>query len=111
MRSAALISIFLLTGCAAGWTRPGATPTQAAQDKYQCQMEAAAAFPVLMNPSNTGYQGPARTNCKIDGSRINCTTTPTTYTPPPQQSDANEWPRQAAINSCLEARGYTYRFN
>lgn len=114
MRLAVLAIALLLSGCASGWSKVGATENEFAQDRYQCQMEVAAAYPVVMTQTSYGggNQTPSRTNCQTYGTTTNCTTTPGVYTPPVQQtSDANVYARIGGMNSCLQSRGYTFKFN
>lgn len=104
-----------------------AAPTAAkptfAQDRSQCEMDAARAYPVLMQQrmTNPGYQQPAptevfpqQTNCSVVGGEFVCRKsgivfpqTPTFNQPPSYISeDINEGRRVSAFSNCMEAKGY-----
>jgi len=106
-----IVCVVFLAGCAAGWSRPNTTEAEFYQDRFQCEQQAASMYPVVMRSSGPGVQAPATTNCTtMPGmpARTNCTTTPGTYAPPPQ-TDVNANARSGAFNSCMNARGYTYK--
>lgn len=112
----------LLAGCAQyQWRKQGSTREQFNQESYECQMQAAAAFPaaIVSQQMTSGYQTPAVTNCTSSGSaygsygnvygnsNTNCTTTPgQTVRPVVYTSDANQENRAQASKACLYARGY-----
>lgn len=122
LRLAALFGCVLVTGCAQyQWQKPGATQAEFNQDTYQCQMQAASAFPavIVQQQLTSGYQTPSTTNCFSTGSaygsygnvygnsNTTCTTTPGQVVQPiTLPSDANSGNRAQAIKTCLYARGY-----
>ena len=104
----------LLGGCAQyQWKKYGATREDFNRDTYQCQMEAASAYPaaIVNQQLMSGYQTPASTNCYSSGfgysSTTTCTTTPGRTVPPVTYTvDANEDNRAQATKACMYARGY-----
>lgn len=104
--ASAAAAVFL-SGCA-GWSKPGATESDFRRDSYQCEMEAARAYPVMIVTSG-GYRTPDNTNCRVVYGQVQCQTTPgaTLYQ---TQSDANLNARTAAHGQCLRARGYIMSF-
>lgn len=95
----------VLVGCAQ-WKHPTATQADFNRDRYQCDIQAASAYPVTQTPVGTGYQTAGRVNCSTYGAQTNCTTTPGIYVPPPV-TDTNAVSRAFAFDSCMQARGYT----
>ena len=90
-----------------------------AVDRNQCEMDAARAYPVLMQQRMTdpGFQSTApreqQTNCTTFAGQVNCRSAPTgldasIYNRPPSyvSEDVNNIRRQAAFGSCMEAKGY-----
>lgn len=110
LKFAGLILLINLAGCGMGWVRPNTSEAEFYQDRYQCEKEAATMYPVAMRPSDPGYQAPAQTNCTSYGNQISCTTTPGPYFSAPQH-DANANARSSAIGTCLQARGYVWRWS
>lgn len=112
----------LMTGCAQyQWQKPGATQSEFNRDSYDCQMEAARAYPsaIVVQQLTAGYTTPATTNCYGSGSAYgvggtvygnsstNCTTTPGQVVPPQTYTaDANAGNRKQATQACMNARGY-----
>jgi len=107
---AGLLLLINIAGCGMGWTRPNTSEAEFYKDRYECQREAASMYPIAMRPSGPGYQAPAQTDCTSYGNQISCTTTPGSYTPAPQY-DSNATARSSAVSSCLEARGYVWRWS
>ena len=111
----ALLSVALcglLTGCAGKWYRPDTTQADFDRDRQDCIQEGYRTYPATMvqKTVGVGYQNPAQTNCYTSGGNTNCTTTGGNYVPPATVTqDVNQYNRNAAINSCLNARGYTYK--
>jgi hypothetical protein len=109
--------MFALSACAAalvgcgGWYKPGASEMEFYQARSQCNMQAAAAYPVAMT-NQGGYQAPARTNCTSTGGygtvQTNCTTTPGAYTPG-VQTDQNAIARVVAFQDCMRGSGWAWR--
>ena len=97
---------FLLTGCTTYWTRPGFNEAEFYGDRLQCEQQANGMYPAAMAPIGGGSQAPAQTNCTTYGRQTSCTTTPGSYTPPPQM-DVNAFGRVSAFNACLRSKGYT----
>lgn len=91
-----------------------------AADRYQCDMDAARSYPVILQQRMTdpGFQAPQQirpqqTNCTALGGQVNCRTAPTgadtsIYNRPPTYvtEDVNLARRQAAFGTCMEAKGY-----
>ena len=117
-----LIAMLTLSGCAQyQWQKYGATQDEFNRDSYQCQMEAARAYPTVAvtEQLTSGYTTPGTTNCNGSGSaygvgnsiygtsQTNCITTPARYVAPVTYTrDANSDNRAEAAKSCLVARGY-----
>ncbi len=109
----AFVSLLLLVsiaGCGMGWRRPNTSEAEFYQDRYACEREAASMYPIVMRPSGPGNQTPAQTDCTSYGNQISCTTSPGSYVPAPQY-DSNANARSSAVSSCLEARGYVWRWS
>ena len=104
-----LLLMISIAGCGMGWTRPNTSEEEFRQDRYACEREAASMYPIAMQPSGPGYQAPAQTTCTNYGIQSICTTTPASYTPAPLY-DSNANARSGAIDSCLQARGYVWRW-
>lgn len=113
-----LIVAALLGGCAQySWFKQGATRDDFNRDSYQCQMEAANAYPTLMvrQQLTSGYTTPATTSCYGNNtawgsSSMNCTTLPgQNVAPTYMNSDANADNRLQAARNCMFARGYQLR--
>ena len=90
-----------------------------AVDRNQCEMDAARAYPVLMQQrmTNPGFQATEpreqQTNCTTFAGQVNCRSTQagtgaSIYNRPPSyvSEDVNNMRRQAAFGSCMEAKGY-----
>lgn len=103
-----LISLLVLSGCAMGWSRPNTTEAEFYQDKFQCEQQAASAYPVNMMATGVGYQTPMRTSCTSYGNQVNCTTMPGMYTPPAQM-DVNATSRAITFRNCLQSKGYEFK--
>ena len=117
-----LLSISSLTGCAQyQWQKYGGTQGQFNRDSYECQMEAAHAYPsaIVTQQLRSGYTTPATTNCYSNGSayglgdnvygssNTSCTTTPGQKVAPVTYTvDANKRNRVETAKACLLARGY-----
>jgi hypothetical protein len=113
-----------MAGCAQyQWQKRGATQAEFNRDGYECQMEAARAYPAAMvaQQITTGYTTPATTNCYSNGSaygiggtiygnsNTNCTTTPgVTVQPIVIPTDMNANNRGQAVNAYMYARGWQY---
>jgi hypothetical protein len=105
-----LLLIAILSGCTTYWSRPNTSTQEANQDIYQCEREAAYAFPTLLtqNTTGSGYTTPSTTNCQMFGNQMNCTTMPGQYVPPPTYTmDMNAGRRQQAFSHCMMGKGYT----
>lgn len=105
-----IIGLSCTTSCATyRWVHPTKTINEFHQDNSACLQQAAQAFPVTMIiTTQPGYQYPSKTNCTGYGNQINCTTTPGYTTPPSTYSyDANLGNRNRALESCMNARGWT----
>lgn len=107
---ALIAATVMLSSCAMGWSRSNTSESEFYQDRLQCEQQAMSIYPVAMSAMGGGYQTPARTNCTTYGNQTNCTTTPGTYTPPPQ-SDMNAIPRSGAFSACLRGKGYEFKLN
>ena len=90
-----------------------------AVDRNQCEMDAARAYPVLMQERMTdpGFQATAprsqQTNCTTFAGQVNCRSTQagggaSIWNRPPSyvSEDVNTMRRQAAFGSCMDAKGY-----
>jgi hypothetical protein len=115
-------SIIGMSGCAQyQWQKYGATQNDFNKDSYQCQMEAASAFPtaVVSQQVTSGYTTASTTTCTGTGtaygsggsvygsSNTNCITNPgQRVAPVVMTSDVNQKNRQNAAQSCMLARGY-----
>lgn len=104
---APLLIAALAAGCAT-WQRPNTSKAEFNEDNYNCQVRANQMYPVVMMQIGTGYRAPSMTSCTAFGNQMNCTTTPGTYTAPPQM-DVNAFNRTGAATSCLEGKGYVRR--
>ncbi|MFZ2652784.1 MAG: hypothetical protein WA210_22010 [Burkholderiaceae bacterium] len=113
-----LASLFALGGCAAKWSRPNTSESVFYQDRYQCEQDAARAYPPAMVQSMTspGFQAaprPSQTNCTSVGNQISCRSAPqgldaSIYNTPPTyvSEDMNVSNRNSAVQSCLFSKGY-----
>lgn len=117
-----LLSICLLGGCVQyQWQKDGATQDEFNRDSYQCQIEAARAYPTQVVAQQTAptYTVPAQTQCTgsqdamglgnyaYGSSSMNCTTTPARQIGGgPEMVDVNANNRTEAAKACLFARGY-----
>lgn len=115
-------SLALLNSCAQyQWQKAGASQQDFSRDSYQCQIEAARAFPsaIVTQQITAGYTTPAMTNCYGSGSAYgsgstvygstttNCTTTPgQSVAPLALAVDANKSNREQVTNACMFARGW-----
>lgn len=98
-----LLLLIDLAGCGMGWTRPNTSEAQFNQDRYQCEKEAVSMYPpVRPKPQSS------QTDCTAYGNQMTCTTSPT-YSG--TQPDTNQTARTHAVSSCLEARGYAWRWS
>jgi len=102
--------ISAITGCATGWVRPNTTQAEGQRDGYECEQQATRMYPVAMRSVGPGRTTDSYTNCNSYGGQTNCSTTPGSYTPPPQ-TDVNAMNRSSARESCLQAKGYRYKWN
>ena len=111
MKIAMLSMLVILTGCASGWEKPGASAADLARDKYECNMQAAQAFPVVImtTSAGVGYPATARKNCETAGANTRCSLPGVTLPTAQQSNDTNLDNRLGASNSCLQARGYASR--
>jgi hypothetical protein len=127
MRTAIVVATALLAGCALldqrKWYRPNTDESTFYQDRHQCEMQAASAFPAIMSQVQTSpgvrmpQQQETRTDCRPTGyGQVSCTTSPTgidtsIYNRPPTYAtvDANAKNRSGAAQSCLYAKGYVLR--
>lgn len=107
LRVAVLTGASALGGCA-GWSHPSKSEAEFHQDRFQCEQSAASMYPVNMVSGPT-YQAPTRTNCSGYGAQMQCTTMPG-YAMPAAQSDSNSLSRNLAVNSCLQGKGYQFKF-
>ncbi|MEQ6291848.1 hypothetical protein ACFPAG_14660 [Vogesella sp. GCM10023246] len=106
-----LLACLLLAGCAHyQWRHPDGT-VNFDTDSYQCQQEAAKAFPpdIRQRSYPPRYIGPrwhcppgatARSACWLDGSWWDW--------PETEAYDVNERARSDLYRSCLKARGWAY---
>lgn len=114
MKSALLPLLIALVGCAqTQWHHPNSSTTQTdyQRDNYQCEMQAAQAYPVNMvaQGGQTTTYGTPQTRCTAYGNQMNCSTTqPATSTQPVYYIDMNMNYRRNAIQSCMNARGYSF---
>ena len=114
--------VLALAGCAQyKWQKYGSNRSEFNRDSYECQMEAAKAYPTVMvaQQQSPGYTTAATTSCRGNGSAygvggtiygnntVNCTTTPgQVVAPVTYAEDANSNNRSQAAKSCMYARGY-----
>jgi hypothetical protein len=101
----------IMIGCATySWYHPSKNIDEFNQDKYVCIRQSAQAFPVVIQQQSygTGYTNPSLTTCTTNYGQTDCITIPGTYEPPPSIAvDVNEGNRNAAFNSCMNARGWS----
>jgi hypothetical protein len=106
---ACLAALFLLTGCAEYWARPGATVTELAQARQGCDGRAVATYPprVQQVMTSPGYFVPQTTSCSTQGGRTDCRTTGGYFVPPSYTLvDLNESGRRGAFRNCMFADGW-----
>ena len=104
-----LAAVMALSACASGgWHRDNTSAAQFHQDRSDCEMRAATAYPVMMVSQGNGYQAPAQTNCTSAGYQTKCTTTPG-MSVQPTQIDGNSDARLSATQSCIRGKGYVWR--
>ena len=109
------ISAFVLGGCATTYEHATADQAQFDRDKYQCQQEAASMYPPVYGQRPPPPQSTSSTtNCRAEGSSIQCYTRQN----PPRQTiggalaeyaasqDQNEGRRKAAVENCISSKGY-----
>jgi len=117
-----MLLLAALAGCAQfQWQKDGATQADFNRDAYQCQMDAAQAYPTALTAVQLrpGYQTPSQTYCSgtdsaygagntvYGNTSMNCTTTPGQQVAPITTTyDANMGNRAQAAKACLYARGY-----
>ena len=117
VRPTAILALWILftscTGCAMGWTKPGATEPELNADKFSCEQEAVKLYPV-MHASTSHYRPPPASkldpNCVQQSGFSNCDSTGNVGSPSPApQADMNDYNRAAAVKACLSSKGYTYK--
>lgn len=101
-----LLGVVALSGCAGTWTKAGATQEQLAQDMGQCRVEGTALHPVNLVARLESVR-PTSNQCTGSGTSTRCVTVPG-GPPQPVWNDDNASHRTAAINTCLQNRGYAY---
>lgn len=110
VRVGAMFLALAVAGCAQyEWQKYGATQADFNQDRYQCQMEAASAYPTaaVTQQIRAGYVGPSTTNCSNWGYSVTCSTTPGQVVAPLTTTvDVNQDNRGQAAKACMYARGY-----
>lgn len=107
MRFAVSLIAVALTGCG-GWHRPNTSEAEFYRDRHECTVEARTAYPPQI-VTQGGYTSPSQTRCTTGpfGS-MNCSTTPGVTTGQ-VTTDQNAIAREMAFNSCMRARGYTFK--
>lgn len=101
--------VIFISGCQTYWKHESGYSSSWERDKYNCEMEAARAYPVRMvtQSSGRGYTTDSTTNCSSYGNITNCTTTPGQYIPPQKYTeDVNQGNRNLAVPQCLRASGW-----
>ena len=112
MKYLPIVAALALAGCG-GWDKPGASLAEFDQDSHQCNVTSYQAAPVNMQTKaySQGYRAPAQTNCTTWGNQTNCSTQPGTYTPPVQSTvDANAAAREGIFDSCMQSKGWRFRY-
>ncbi|MFT4255361.1 MAG: hypothetical protein QM599_00095 [Pseudoxanthomonas sp.] len=105
-----LAALLLLGGCAAlQWSRPGATETEFHQDRFACEKDALAMYPVPQAApvQNSGYN----TQCTGYGNQMNCTSRPVAggYSAQAALSQAQlnaQTQRNIAMETCMRTKGW-----
>ncbi len=109
-KTTTLLAVVLLGGCAQyQWQKSGVSQQDFERDNYQCQIEAAQAYPVAMVTTQTsaGYLTPSTTNCYGSAGSASCITTPGRFVPPTfMTTDVNAGNRDQTAGSCMRARGW-----
>lgn len=107
MRKVVFLLIPLLGACAGPeiWDKPGGSQSEFEIDRYACDSQALAAYPINIQPQETGQQ----IHCNSYGYSTDCTVEPTYAPTSPFTVIANSLDRNNMFNSCMNARGYTLR--
>jgi hypothetical protein len=102
----AILALSALAGCGT-WQRPGSTEADLNREMYECEMQAAQAYPPVYS-TEPGYTTAARTTCQSYGYQTQCTTTPgVTY--PGTTTDMNAIARTTARDSCMRSKGWKFK--
>lgn len=105
-----MATVASLFGCAQyQWQKQGASQQVLDKDLYECEIEAAKAYPVAMVTQQLipAREGPTKTNCTTVSGRTECTTTPGKHEMPLNQTlDVNSSNRTNSTKSCMILRGY-----
>jgi len=105
-----LVLITALGGCAATWTKPGATAAEFDGTKASCLARARARFqPNIQHVAiSNGYTTPTQTQCSGIGYMVSCTSTGGQYIPPAfMDIDTNNAPRDQDLRACFFEAGWT----
>ena len=100
-----VLPLFILGGCAMGWSRPNTTEAEFKLDRFQCEQQAASAYPVVIATIGSGHDAPSQGNCSSYAGHLNCTAAPGIYVPP-RQMDVNANARANGVRSSLQSKGY-----
>lgn len=109
LRLLSLLLPILLAGCAEHWAKPGGTPADLQRAKAECETEAFARFPPVMQTVmvTAGYFSPPQTTCTTVNGKTRCHTIGGVWVPPTFQTiDLNQGPRRSARIGCMTVRGW-----
>lgn len=109
MRAILLVCALALTGCASTWTKSGVSKEQASQALASCEASGLAKYPVnVVMMRIEGTQSPASQSCDTVNGKPVCTSVPGSATPSMMQpNDTNLTPRNAAVEACMRAEGFS----
>jgi hypothetical protein len=102
--------LIALAGCTQYWAKPGGTAAELGAARADCEAQANARFPPLMQPAlvSSGTPSPMATTCAPAGPTVVCTTAGTGFRPPAYTTlDRNTGPRKQALEACLSDAGWS----
>lgn len=98
-----IVCVLALAGCGS-WSKPGGSAEQSRADHQACAEEAAKAYPprILVAPT---LPGTVDARCANIYGAPQC---PPLATQPGQQTDLNAGGRGAALDRCMQSKGYRF---
>ena len=102
-----IVCVVVLAGCGS-WSKPEGSPAQLSLDQQACAEDAAKAHPpqIMVAPTMTGT---VDARCSSIYGTAQCM--PLSTQPPGTQTDLNTGARGAALERCMQAKGYRFTRN